>query len=553
MKALLALLLALWVGDTRAAEPRWALILGNNRGLADDGPLKFAQRDAERIESALLAVGGFARERVVTLNGGDATVAKMALNGLEAAIIAADEPGAVLFVFYSGHADAVALRLAGTTWPIDELTRAIKNSKAPTRVVVLDACRSGAVTRVKGGVAGPSFAIALDDQMVTQGTAVLASTAAGEDALESDELQASFFTHHFVSALHGAADGDGDGRVTVSEAFQYASEHTLASTASTMAGPQHPTYRLELGGRHELVLSRPGLLDKALGIVELSAKGAWILRRADRNRVIVGEVVVTGPPRRIAVTPGAYRLTRRTEGFVAETTTLVKAGEVTTVDPSLMQRHGRSGESSKGERSFTSPSESIRLMEERASLTPEPHETPAPVPSPGPRAPDKTTLAGSASPSAEGSASPPWRTPAPAATQTTSSAPSPVWGAVAGGAALGNGGGGAFDLGVYYTSADLGRSHLGLALSLDSERVELVGLSVGGGFHEGDTHLDLRAGLGLIGDEVTGRLEFLVGVEPVLKDGLRLRFAGAVGLVVKGDAFGDFVFGRLLIGFTFGR
>lgn len=546
MKALLALLaLLMSVAETRAAEPRWALILGNNRGLAEDGPLKYAERDADRIESTLLSVGGFSRERVVKLNGGDATVARMALGGLEAAIIAANEPGAVLFVFYSGHADANALRLAGTTWPIDELTRTIKSSKAPTRVVVLDACRSGAVTRVKGGVAGPSFAIALDDQMVTQGTAVLASTAAGEDALESDELQASFFTHHFVSALHGAADGDGDGRVTVSEAFQYASEHTLSSTASTMAGPQHPTYRLELGGRHELVLSRPGLVGKTLGMVELTASGTWILRRADRNRVIVGEVVVTGSPRRIAVAPGAYRLTRRTPAFVAEATVLVKEGGVTTVDPSLMQRRSHGREASKGGRSFTSPSEAIRLMEEAEPPAPEPR---AEVPAPRVAVPRVDTgVARAAAPSSLPEAT------TQSAPSGPSQGPSPVWAAIAGGAALGQGGGGAFDLAIHYTQPDFGRSHLTAALTLDFERVELVGINIGGGHHEGETHLDVRAGLGLIGSEPAGRLELLFSFEPRVGDRLRLRLAGAVGLVVFGETTDDYVFGRLLLGLAFGR
>lgn len=546
MKALLALII-LWMSfaDVHAAEPRWALILGNNRGLADDGPLKYAERDADRIESTLLSVGGFSRERVVKLNGGDATVARMALGGLEAAIIAANEPGAVLFVFYSGHADANALRLAGTTWPIDELTRTIKSSKAPTRVVVLDACRSGAVTRVKGGVAGPSFAIALDDQMVTQGTAVLASTAAGEDALESDELQASFFTHHFVSALHGAADGDGDGRVTVSEAFQYASEHTLSSTASTMAGPQHPTYRLELGGRHELVLSRPGLVGKTLGMIELSASGTWILRRADRHRVIVGEVVVTGSPRRIAVAPGAYRLTRRTPAFVAESTVLVKEGGVTTVDPSLMQRRSHGREASKGGRSFTSPSEAIRLMEEAEPPAPEPRPQ---APAPRVAAPRVDTgVARAAAPSSSPEAT------TQSAPSGPSPGPSPVWAAIAGGAALGQGGGGAFDLAIHYTQPDFGRSHLTAALTLDFERVELVGINIGGGYHEGETQLDLRAGLGLIGSEPAGRLELLFSFEPRVGDRLRLRLAGAVGLVVFGETTDDYVFGRLLLGLAFGR
>jgi len=70
---------------------------------------------------------------------------------------------------------------------------------------------------------------------------VLTSSAADELALESREIRGSFFTHHLVSGLRGTADASGDGRITLSEAYQYAFDHTLTATASTGIR-QHPGY-----------------------------------------------------------------------------------------------------------------------------------------------------------------------------------------------------------------------------------------------------------------------------------------------------------------------
>ena len=61
----------------------------------------------------------------------------------------------------------------------------------------------------------------------------LAATAASEDAQESDELRGSFFTHYLVSGLLGAADEDGDGAVTLAEAYDHAYAATLRATSRT--------------------------------------------------------------------------------------------------------------------------------------------------------------------------------------------------------------------------------------------------------------------------------------------------------------------------------
>jgi len=526
-----ALVLAL-AGEVRAlpAEPRWAIVIGNNTGLASDTPLRFAERDAARIEAALVAVGGFSQERVFRVTGGDAGRARATLAAIEVGLVAAGEPDALLFVFYSGHADASALHLAGTTWAIDELQRWVLRSKAQTRVMVIDACRSGAVTRVKGGVQGPSFEIALDDRMAAEGSAILASTAAGEDALESDELQASYFTHHFVSALHGAADVDGDGRVTVSEAFQYASVHTLESTASTMAGPQHPTYRLELGGRHELVLSRPGLIGKRLSVVELPEAGTWIFRRGDRERLVVGEVVAAAPGKRLTLEPGAYRVTLRTATAIRETVFVIAAGQTMTIDVATMQRRRVTREASKGARAITSPSLARRFLEseresEGADVAPSP-ATPAPV------------------------------VEREAPRREVESGPPELWLGLGGGVVGGGGDGASLELtlGGALAAGDGLAPIWGSSLTIDDQRGGLFGISAMVGARAGGSArlgLEARIGLGLLGGDAGLRVEGLVAFEPLLAERVALRVALGAGIVTLGDG-GELGLVRGTIGVSLG-
>src|SRR5258707_13812159 len=98
----------------------------------------------------------------------------------------------------------------------------VRGSSATFRILVSDACRSGALTRVKGGQRAPPFPIGTGEQLSGEGVVFLTGSSANEDAQESDELRGSFFTHAFNSGLLGAADTAGGGRVTLEEACRCA-------------------------------------------------------------------------------------------------------------------------------------------------------------------------------------------------------------------------------------------------------------------------------------------------------------------------------------------
>jgi len=290
---LLGLVLAALAPLTARALPEhtWVVAIGHNQGARNEVGLLFAEQDARTFSDVLRQHGGVSSRRTMLLLGDDAASVRRALQDVNATIRAQAGAGhpTGLVVFYSGHADATALHLGGTELPLEELKTLVAGSPAGVRLLVLDACRSGAVTRVKGVNAAESFDITLRDNIATEGLAILTSSAAGESSQESDELRGSFFTHHLMNALRGAADHDDDGKVTLTEAYGYAYTQTLRSSGQTVA-LQHPTYSWEVKGRGELVLSTPADSQGRMGRLRLGSSSLYLILEGRRGGPVVAEV-----------------------------------------------------------------------------------------------------------------------------------------------------------------------------------------------------------------------------------------------------------------------
>jgi hypothetical protein len=252
-----------------ARAERVAVVIGNNVGQRDDAPLRFAEDDAVRVGDALAAVGGFDAGDVNVLRGAEVGAVRRAVLGMNERLRQAPSPDSMLVVYYSGHADARALHVGDGALPLQELEQMVRSSAARFRVLIVDSCRSGVLTRAKGGRAAAPVDIRVSGEgdADDEGLVILTSAAAGEDAAESDALQGSFFTHHLVSALLGAADDNADDVVTLDELYRYAWQHTIRDSSRTLLGVQHPGYRYDLRGTGDIVLAR------------LRARHAWGLLR----------------------------------------------------------------------------------------------------------------------------------------------------------------------------------------------------------------------------------------------------------------------------------
>lgn len=315
-------------GVAAARQARFAVVIGANAGEPGEVRLRYAEADAADLAEVLTRLGGVPEENLSLLRGRDAGRVKAVLGHLTARIAAERAAGAetVLFVYYSGHADAAALHLGRSRLELTALKAAVTGTGAQVAVLVVDACRSGALTRVKGGAPAKPFAIEADDRLASEGTAIITSSAAGEDAQESDQLGGGIFSHHFVTGLRGAADTARDGTVSLSEAYDYAYRETLRSS-SRARFVQHPTYRFQLRGRQDLVVTT--LADAAdLARLRIEASGGWVLLPQGAGEVVELSV---GDPVDLLIRPDRYRVRWRTRDAIYEGDVAARPGRLTAV------------------------------------------------------------------------------------------------------------------------------------------------------------------------------------------------------------------------------
>ena len=314
-RLLLALaLLAALRSEAGAEVPvrRAALVVGANRAPPDRQPLRYAYRDAETVGRTLLAAGGFEREGVQVLldPSPEALLARLATQ--VAALKAAPGGETLLLFYYSGHADEQALYPGGVALPLERLRAVLDDPAITVRVGLLDACRGGGWTRSKGLTEAPPFEVTpLSLGLSSEGSAFIASSSGLEDAHESERLKGSFFTHHFVAGLLGAADQSADGEVSLTEAFEYARGLSVRDTARLAETPQHPSFAVRLRGRQDLVLTR--LAPSSPGLVDLEqSEGPLELLRLPGATALL-ETPVGPRTVRVQLPPGRY-LVRRTVG-----------------------------------------------------------------------------------------------------------------------------------------------------------------------------------------------------------------------------------------------
>ena len=295
-----------------AMAARHALLIGANQGQPGEAVLRFAVADAERMAQALQNQGGFLPENTTILRQPTPDRVRAALGAINARV-RSDPPDQerVLLVFYSGHADVNAIHTGAASLPWSELRDLTFGSSASTRLLIVDACRSGAATRVKGVTVEKPFELPQVPGETPDGFAILSSAAAGEFAQESDTIGSSFFTFHLTAALQGLGDRDADGAVTLAEAFDYTSDRTMASTAATLAGIQHPTYSYDLKGRSSFVLTRPGAASDRMVQVSMRLPGVYLWRQDNAQGRLIMEASVANKTRTVWLAPGAYHLQRR--------------------------------------------------------------------------------------------------------------------------------------------------------------------------------------------------------------------------------------------------
>jgi uncharacterized caspase-like protein len=171
--------------------------------------------------------------------------------------------GDLLFFYFSGHglaqdgesyllpSDVRLSAMQQTAIAISDVRRIMDQSEAAARVILLDACHSGAAI----GKAVPQMSEEFIRRVFeeAEGSAVLASCKQGQQSWEWPETGNSVFTHFLLEALQGKADGDGKGFVTVSDAGRYVTDG-VKRWAAANGVPQTPTLQYLVAG--DIVLAK---------------------------------------------------------------------------------------------------------------------------------------------------------------------------------------------------------------------------------------------------------------------------------------------------------
>ncbi len=305
----IALLLAApslsWAGPLQ----RYTLIVGANSGGADRPQLRYAVSDAERVAEVLVDLGGVEPANEIVLKDPDVRAFMEALTQLGARVAAGRRAVALaggrteIVFYYSGHADEKGLLLGEDRVSYQSLRDRLDEIPADVRIAVLDACASGAFTRVKGGRKRPAFTVSQSSSM--QGHAFLTSSSATEAAQESDRIRASFFTHYLVSGFRGAADTSGDGQVTLNEAYQFAFTETVGRTVDTRGGAQHPSYDINLTGAGDVVMTDVRQTTATL-VLDADLEGRFYVRTMAGGVLVAELYKPKGRKVALALEPGTY-------------------------------------------------------------------------------------------------------------------------------------------------------------------------------------------------------------------------------------------------------
>jgi Caspase domain len=352
-KALLCLVCLAGTASADDGIATYAIVVGSNAGGPGQTALRFAEDDARRVGALLVELGGYKSEQVDVVVHPTPDQLRTRINALadklNADVVAGRQSR--VFFYYSGHARATALDLGSQELLLVELRQRLFQLPSKLTVVVLDACQSGAFSRVKGAQPAADFSFNSRQQLDATGVAVLASSSGSELSQESEQLKSSYFTHHLLVGLRGASDANKDGLVTIDEAYRYAYHQTLLATAETAVGGQHVSLEVDLKGHGEVPLSYPRA---ATSHIELPAslEGKTLVEDKRAGSVIAETYKAKGAAVRIAVAPGEYRV------LVRQGTTLsrceVTAGGI--VDLSRCSKEEVVDENTKGGEESSRPS-----------------------------------------------------------------------------------------------------------------------------------------------------------------------------------------------------
>jgi len=251
------LILFLLQSASFSAVQELLLVVGNNVGLGDELTLRYADADAKRVYETLVELGGVDKERAYLLLNQSKGTILLTFREVAGRVKELKKQGeqVEVFVYYSGHGDDNAFHIQGEELPLSAVREFFNGMDADLKILVADACQSGALLSAKGGKVGNAFDLKWKNDLSVKGSVILTSSSAGELSHESRDLEGSLFTYYLVSGLRGAADFDHDKTVSLWEGFSYTQRNISRHEASGRNGSQTPGFDFNIRGTENIALT----------------------------------------------------------------------------------------------------------------------------------------------------------------------------------------------------------------------------------------------------------------------------------------------------------
>ncbi|MFO0809830.1 MAG: caspase family protein [Gemmataceae bacterium] len=205
---------------------KYALLVGvkDYKG-TDLQSLKYTENDVEEL-AGILRASGYRRVTLLTQseafsrkNDDFFPTADNVRDNLKA-MLAERQPADTVFIAFAGHGVQLKepagmffcpqksdLADPRTLVALDDVYAALKECKAGTRLLVVDACRNDPMVGRSATVANLASATRPELPKPPGGVAALFSCSAGERAFESDKHKHGIFFHHLIEGMKGKAAG----------------------------------------------------------------------------------------------------------------------------------------------------------------------------------------------------------------------------------------------------------------------------------------------------------------------------------------------------------
>jgi hypothetical protein len=319
--------------ERSAITQRFALVIGANNGGPRREKLRYAISDARAMLQVLETLGGVSPDDSRLLVEPSRETFLWEIARLRERLLRQKSANhrREAIIYYSGHSDDSAILLGQERISYREFRDMLENLDADVRIAILDSCASGALLRPKGGKRRAPFLV--DSAFDMKGVALLTSSSSDEVSQESDRIRGSFFTHHLLSGLRGAADASHDGRVTLNEVYQYAFGATLQQTEKTSGGPQHPSFDIQMAGTGDVVITEIRQSEAVLRLGRAVAGKVFIHGQA--NALIAEFQKQPGTSVELGVSKGRYRVIVIGDSEIREASLDLAPGQTRELDVSL--------------------------------------------------------------------------------------------------------------------------------------------------------------------------------------------------------------------------